>query len=155
VFSEYELGYAAAAIDGEGCITLAYSSGRKNGPPSTSVTVTNTDPRMPEWFRSRFGGWVFSLPRTNPKWSKAWTWRTQGQPAAAFLRWVAPGLVLKQRQAAVAIELQEVKRMAKRVRAAKDIGRNGGAVSFSSETRWELNVLCGLLRRLNRRGPEE
>jgi len=101
--SELERAYAAGMVDGEGHIGL--------NPWKSSylplVVVTNTDPRLPDWFRQRFGGAVYWTARRNPAHKDRHNWRLQGRQAMTFLQEILPYLVLKRQQAALVSEYYE------------------------------------------------
>jgi hypothetical protein len=97
-----ELAYLAGIIDGEGCIGL-----RLPGPsvtPSVRIEVTNTDRRLISWLSDRFGGYSSGPVRpTNSKLAYRWT-LAKRDDVRSLLEAMLPYLVIKDRQASLALE---------------------------------------------------
>jgi|SRR5215471_1605569 len=91
-----ELAYTAGIIDGEG--TVALTPWKRSFLPF--VQVTNTDRRVIEWLKERFGGTVYVHVRSvstvhKPRFNLRWT----GKRSTALLTALLPYLVLKREQA--------------------------------------------------------
>lgn len=106
-----ELAYAAGIIDGEGCVTIRCSSRVKRGRPSivhaVAVAVSSIDEVVVTWLHDRFGG--YRSERTPKGSSKSvYTWRCESKTAVMTLSAVRPYLLIKARQADIAMEFQKV-----------------------------------------------
>lgn len=109
-----ELAYAAALIDGEGCIfvgfTFAYGGTYKKKKYRRSflcVNIATTDDVLPQWMHRRFGGSIYKRKKLygfQTSYQRAWT--LTGKSAGEFLQAVLPYLVLKKAQAKLAIRFQ-------------------------------------------------
>lgn len=88
-------GYAAALLDGEGCISLTRRSVGERS--HLSVTIGNTDPRITEWLYQHFGGGVH-LGRRRGHYHPLFRWELSGQQARAFLESVRRLVVGKREQ---------------------------------------------------------
>jgi hypothetical protein len=93
--------YAAALVDGDGCIGIMRRKRRASWAYWLSVTVANTDPRITEWLHARYGGGVVTRQRgvTRPM----FYWALTDSEAQSFLRIVLPYLVSKASQASLAL----------------------------------------------------
>ncbi len=98
------LAYAAAIIDGEGCIGI-YTHGHSI---ALSVQATNTDVRLVDWFKQHFGDCTIEC-HIKKKLSICFVWKLYGSKAKNFLLLIKPYLVLKAEQADIAIEFQQYK----------------------------------------------
>lgn len=106
--SEVELAYAAAAVDGEGCIGIHKRGCRKSKSGQAalmmSVVVSNTDPRLPLWLKDIFGGNFSTSREIRDNRRACWSWCLTGRPAGDFLKSIYPYLVIKKEQADIAIQ---------------------------------------------------
>lgn len=107
--------YAAGIVDGEGSIVITVrkpnkKSRLKSRSHQLGVVVANTRKELPEWLKMSFGGFVWPQ-RSNRKrgWRVNWTWNIYANKAKEFLKLVLPFLILKKRQAELAIEFQEIR----------------------------------------------
>lgn len=64
--------YMAAIVDGEGCIGLDVSHQWNTFTPY--IMVGNTDPILPDWLTTTFGGRV-DVSQQNPRWKPNYKWR--------------------------------------------------------------------------------
>lgn len=102
-----ELAYAAGIIDGEGCIRVNKQGTRRH---VVRVHVTNTDLRLVNWLRERFGGYIWTEDgHYMPNAKIRHVWEVSALKAAAFLEIVYPYLMLKKEQAEIALALQATK----------------------------------------------
>lgn len=102
--NDTEKAYAAGLIDGEGCIRIIHR-GRMGGKVfrvgqfTLMVEVTNTDCKMIDWLREKFGGTVSFLPESKEENRKArWHWRLAANNALACLDAIYPYVRTKQKQ---------------------------------------------------------
>jgi hypothetical protein len=64
-WTETELAYLAGIIDGEGCFTLHREKNSHRF--ASQLQIGNTDLRLLEWVKTRFGGSVNFERRNNPR----------------------------------------------------------------------------------------
>ena len=107
--SDIDWARAAAYLDGEGSIYIAKGHGRQTlSGHQLCLDVTNTDPRLPIWFRERFGGTVsIHSKKTNKNSRQAFRWRARCNIAANVLEGFLPYFLLKRDQAEMAIAFQQ------------------------------------------------
>lgn len=86
--------YAAGIIDGDGTITGSRSQ------LTVQLCVSQVGPEVPRWLQKKFGGRCYE----EQNYRKMFTWRIAQLKAKDFLQAIFPYLILKQRQAAVALE---------------------------------------------------
>jgi hypothetical protein len=108
--SKLELSYLAGMIDADGHIGIVKSKivpGKYNTPAYTlRVNVTNTDKGLRDWLIGRFGGTVTCRKhRAGLNWKPTYDWHYHNAKGAALLELIFPYLVIKDRQARLAIEL--------------------------------------------------
>ena len=109
------LAYAAGIVDGEGCISI-YRKPFRNGPFKGSdssnyhltVVVTQKDGKLVDWLYGNFGGSVSLLKKWERPDEKCWmhNWTLNYQKASEFLKDIMPFLVIKKKQAEIAIKFQ-------------------------------------------------
>jgi hypothetical protein len=117
------LAYAAGFIDGDGSIFV-------QAPDDILVCATNTHRVAVEPFEASFGGNI-GPPRTNPKrphHAPVYVWVKSIDKYAEFLQRLEPHLLLKQRQAKLAIELVQRKTVDVR---QKFLGWRYGSIGMS------------------------
>ena len=100
--SKLELAYIAGFFDGEGTITIA-----RNNKHSTSFFsscgISQVDRQPLDFIASVFGGSVY--PK-NTKHKSQWTWSSSTRYTLIFLNTIYPYLIIKKKQARVAISFQ-------------------------------------------------
>jgi hypothetical protein len=108
--------YAAAFMDGEGCITVRYSSVKlKNGANQSafaSVTCSQADPYggpVLKWFQERWGGSLRSKPEGKANARSAWEWCVVSHLAYKFIEDIRPWLKIKGPQADNALLVRELR----------------------------------------------
>jgi hypothetical protein len=109
--SEIDWAQLASFIDGEGSILInTQKCGRKNSGLYLRVTVANTDVRLMEWLKIRFGG---TYKDANTKkyyegknWKTAYHWGASSNRGAWVLHNCMKYFVLKAEQAQIGIDLQ-------------------------------------------------
>src|SRR5438132_1621274 len=120
----------AAYLDGEGYIGIVLHSKRKATMLSPryvlAMTVSNTDPRLPQWCRERFGGNIrIQKPsRARLREKICYHWKAEARIARKILEGCLEYFILKREQAEVALAFQKLVAPA-----------NGNRPSGS--TRWE------------------
>ena len=113
VVTDVEKAYAAGIIDGEGCIGLTKHKrpgARLGYSVVLHVTVTSTNEELVKWFKHRFGGSVrcrFHSLEENRK--DIYEWKVDSHRALAFLEKIWEFLLLKCKNAELAIEFQTKK----------------------------------------------
>ena len=98
----------ATFIDAEGSIII---SNRGDGSYSIRVQVSNTDIRLMNWLKMRFGGSFSSVRASNARCKPSYLWGTNCRKAAHLLRGCLPYFILKREQADVALAYQSLLEM--------------------------------------------
>ena len=127
MLSTEELAYLAGIVDGEGSISLVrfrqshhpaeHRNSRSNGNPHPGVsvvlrmvvTVGMTEGVIPDWLYEEFGGCLSLRVNKNPRWKDRWDWVATSQIGSSFLKAILPSMVVKKRQAELAIEFQDAR----------------------------------------------
>jgi hypothetical protein len=100
--------YAAGFFDGEGTVFIAIDRGRKEarGPIYNMRVMASQVDRTPLiWFQERWDGTLHTRPALGTRMEAA-TWNCFSKKAAKFLRDVRPYLIVKAREADIALEFQ-------------------------------------------------
>ena len=126
------LPYIAGFFDGEGCVNMA----RCRTVIFPRVLIVNTDRRILNALRARFGGDINSIIHRQPIWKSSWSWRLSGTAAVDFLTDILPWLVIKRNQAITAM--------------AWDGARPGRGNRWDRES---INFLTQEMKWLNQKGP--
>ena len=90
--------YAAAFVDGEGCISVTRSFTPAKGRYlyGVAVVVSNRDRNVLEWMRASWGGWVTAFGYQKGLARSSWNWRSPtGLSAKPFLTGIRPWLRIK------------------------------------------------------------
>lgn len=98
--SEMDWARLAAFIDGEGCIQLVSFRTWFY----LKIIISNTDYRLHSWCKERFGGNISKTRPKNIRHKPGYTWVVTSAKAEFVIRNCFPYLILKQKQAEVAIE---------------------------------------------------
>lgn len=132
------LAYVAGLIDGEGCIGIQKSS--KHALYYVEVTIGMTSKALPVLteMQKTFGGSLLKKRSKTDKWEEAHNWRIGGEGAASFLTRIVPFLMLKRRQAELAIALETM-------RAEK---------GWNDATRIKAAAMKEQMHTLNMKGPD-
>lgn len=139
--------YAAGLIDGEG--SIGSHARARNGRTyyTARVQIGMSRPGLPALraMRSRWGGGLSQTRAASGRWEEAWTWTLSGKAAGLFLKEIQRHLMVKQEQAAVALDLELTK--------ASQPKRRNGSTAWS----WEHEMACAALKarlhELNQKGP--
>lgn len=102
-FNRDSLVYLGGTIDMDGHITITALKG------TPQVYVKNTSEILMMWLKENFGGNYYPAQEATERWKKYWRWSLSGDNAIALLREVYPFLLLKKKQALVAIDWQVMK----------------------------------------------
>ena len=137
VLTDTEAAYLAGIIDGEGSITVATATSGS----SVSVGVKNTNKVLIDWLCERY---PCKIAYGGPvgKCKEWWIWSIRGQRVRPPLEAAMPYLLLKRRQAEIALTLISI-----------SLQRRGRA--FSPELAKRRQELFAEIRELNRRGHHE
>lgn len=96
-WTEAELAYFAGILDGEGSFVLhRHKDGYRF---ACQMQVGNTDVRLLEWIRARFGGSVNRERRPNTTHKPVYRWVSQADTMDAVITAVLPYLIVKKDQA--------------------------------------------------------
>lgn len=102
--SQIDWARLAAFIDGEGTIVIAKA---RSIYTQLTIRVVNTDPRLPLWCKSIFGGKVYAATYSKTNVKRAYVWTTQAKKAEEILRGCFPYFLIKREQAEVALAYRE------------------------------------------------
>lgn len=141
-WAEAELAYFAGILDGEGSFVLHRN--RIGYRFSCQVQVGNTDIRIMEWIRVRFGGSVNQERRSNVKHKPIYRWVSQADNLDSLLTAVQPYLVAKRDQAELLLAYRRtLPPMIRTKRSTNDVPEH---------VKSERIRIHGSLAMLNRRG---
>jgi len=103
-----ELAYIAGLLDGEGCITIAAGFRNRNNPnwnPEYALHVSVSNQFLPalEYLKSATG-----LGSIHHDRGHNFKWQISCQQAAEFLKYLRPHLIIKAKQADIAIKFQSL-----------------------------------------------
>ena len=100
------LSYLAGLFDGEGCISISVKN-RKNGTIKHEliVQVSMVDEVPVKMFFDNFGG-SFTKSKKDPPKHDIYHWRLSSVKAKTFLEIIEPYLLVRQKQARIAIQFQ-------------------------------------------------
>ena len=128
------LAYAAGIVDGEGCLTISKQIRKDRPSPSyrSSVTVSNTNPVLIQFFKDNFGGVFYKhsderTDKNNKNWATAYTWYCSCSNVVEFLESILPYLLIKKGQAEEVINFQKTKSSYPR----KSLGQGKGSSPLS------------------------
>jgi hypothetical protein len=105
---ETDWAYAAAFVDGEGCIavTRSFNANRDRFYYGVAVVVVNRDRSVLDWMNHLWSGWVVEMPFSGGNARPSWSWRSPtGTGAEPFLLGIQPWLRLKQLHCENALEM--------------------------------------------------
>ncbi len=110
--------YAAGIIDGEGCIQITRS--RRN--LHLRVMVSNTNLEVLEWLQLNYGGSICAHKTyaLTPR-KKIYDWTAAGPNATELLEKILPFLIIKEREARIAVQYPHWTRKGATVLVPKDI----------------------------------
>jgi hypothetical protein len=117
------LAYAAGLIDGEGCIRIQKQSNKQIYIVVVQLAMTVKADPIRQALIATFGGNSYAMEFKNKKWAKQWQWRISGEKACDLLSQILPFLVLKKKQAQLALNMNEMRKMdgwTKKTRAAAE-----------------------------------
>ncbi len=105
--SELKRGWFAGIIDGEGCISLIRHPRVGGVQWNVRVTIVNTDPIPIDAAAQFLGGSKGARKKDNPLWAPQFVWMASCSEAASILRYLRDAILMKHRQADLAIAFQE------------------------------------------------
>lgn len=112
---EVDKAYLAGFLDGEGSISICRSKPNNHWRYRTyrytlEVTVTNTNKKIIELLANLFeGSWMRIRHHNNPVWKDAYCIRWASVKAKNLLEMLLPYLIIKKKQAELAVEFQNRK----------------------------------------------
>jgi len=142
--NQNELAYFAGIVDGEGHISILKSKPKQSRWTPTyrlRIGVGNVSEALIRWIAERFGGCYHK--RTFKRWQPIYEWEAATGDAADILRAIRPHMIVKTRQADVALSFLALRNT--RSHATK--GRRGFErvpqveLAFREECRTQLNLL--------------
>lgn len=107
--------YAAAFVDGEGCIAIVRSwvPRADRYVYGVNVVVSNRDRDVLDWMRQTWGGWVVSMSAKG-RWRASSNWRFGGLASKPFLTGIRPWLRIKGPQCDNALEMIDLLQVGRR-----------------------------------------
>jgi len=102
--------YLAGFLDGEGSITgWCAKEQKKRGVYNLKIYTTSTNKEVTEWIKSNFGGLIYvnRSPSRKPHWKTSYIWCIERPKTKEFLEQILPYLIIKKKQAEVALKLRE------------------------------------------------
>ena len=102
--------YAAGLIDGEGCIRIARSrvvptNENRSVCYSIELQIRMTDRSPLDYLQELFGlGHIYATASSKPQWKDTYVWMCKSGQVTKVLRLVRPYLIIKARQADLALE---------------------------------------------------
>lgn len=133
----HHIPYLAGLIDGEGCVSVDRTSGRRNRPGFyywAQVRVAMTDKRPLYLLGSLYGGSISSTDRSAHGHKRLYTWTLGGGKVTPLLKDIEPYCIVKKAQVAMALEFLETR---------------------GELTEDECDLYWSAFRLLNRRGIDE
>ncbi|MFA5377985.1 MAG: hypothetical protein WC455_19700 [Dehalococcoidia bacterium] len=99
--------YTAGIIDGEGNINIYRVTSPEDKPRyAMRIAVGSTEPWLPEFLKSKFGGNVYLRPSKTKAHKDCWIWTVAAKKATPLLNKILPYLCLKHEQAELALQFQ-------------------------------------------------
>ena len=132
------LAYAAGLIDGEGCIRIQKQSNKQTYIVVVQLAMSEKASVIRQALIATFGGNSYEMEFKNKKWAKQWQWRISGEKACDLLSQILPFLVLKKKQAQLALKLNEMRK--------KD--------GWTDKTRSAAEQMKQRMHELNQKGPD-
>jgi hypothetical protein len=129
--------YVAGFFDGEGCVNISTD---RYGKPYLRILVVNTDVSVLEKFKEKWGGDISHNKRQKENWKRSFTWRLSHYKAIEFLAELEPHLIVKKKQANLAISFYETK--------------PGKGTKWSDEMLQKANAIIDQIRMANKKGVE-
>jgi hypothetical protein len=142
--SEIDWARLAAYIDGEGCIRVAGVKGAQDWSRRIlylEVTVANTDPRLGQWLKARFGGSIWTTHRNHAKWRPCFCWVVGSRHAAQVLERCLPYFIIKREQADLALAFQAATIRTSRKGQPRELDKDTRELQYA--LREELSALNG------------
>jgi len=148
-YSIYDIVYLAGIVDGEGSIILERRTKlrpqEKSVMYSPRIAISNTDYRLMEWLKEKFGGNITKTKRGN-NWKDCYAWGMSRSKAIELARMLMPYLKLKSVQA-YCLSCYELE-------AVWTKGGKPEECKVSDEEIDRRDKLYQELKKLNRRGVE-
>lgn len=113
MLTEVEKSYLAGIIDGEGTICIAFRGKRTHSSKSIMyslvVSVSNTYEPLIKWVNECFKGSFSTTRKHDLRYKDYYTWQLDGPRSYEFIKIVLPYLLVKHKQALLAIDYWENK----------------------------------------------
>jgi len=141
------LAYVGGLIDGEGCISIQKTSGKKKACYYLEIAIGMSLKAAPllQAIKKSFGGTLCKGRVKSKNWDGSLKWRIGGEKAMEFLVKVQPYIILKASQTSIAIELEMMRQNAPTLpNGTKDW----------SKIRDSAEQLKQRIHRLNQKGPD-
>ena len=148
--------YVAGFVDGEGCISLVHNGTHKT--VTLRISVANTNEEIMQTLHSQFGGYLSKATahKNKPHWKSRYCWELNNTQAAQLLYKIKDYLVVKRKQAALAIEFLEYKVAVGNTIYLENSGKEDVERKFVKNKTEEMdkleNVFKERMHALNKRG---
>lgn len=141
--TEFEIGYLAGIIDGEGCISLHSRGSRPR--PLPDIAIVSTNKELIEYIATLVGGGSVRIRETKPNWKQCFELRWRGLEDVHRICNLINGRVI--------IKREQVEVMLRFIKVRKSF--HGAHISkhFPKKTFDEEFALMEKIRLLNQRGP--
>ena len=137
--------YVAGLIDGEGCIGIQENN-QKHYSLEITIGMSEKAKSLLCLIQKDFGGSILKGRTATKKWAGSMRWRIGGVAAHAFLKKIAPYLLLKQAQAQIAAELEGLYN-------SLALHKNGTR-KWTAEATKQAEGLKQRMHKLNQKGPD-
>lgn len=137
--------YLAGIIDGEGYIGINKSKNYQGKPLfKLRVVVCNTNTDLIKWLVDNFGGYITKKKTYSYKHKVSYNWKVNCDKAGDVLSLVLPYLIIKKRQAELAILYRELQ-----INQIKTCPGKSSSIPLSMRIE-----ICDMFKHLNSHGPE-
>jgi hypothetical protein len=150
--NETELAYIAGFIDGEGCLHIGKTKPRQHAKSNVYfalITITNTNPIVPRWIQSIYGGHLQKVSG-NEKSKDSYTLHLRPKATYQLLKQIYPYLKLKRLQADNLFRLEELRK----ANPKRSLGYIYGTLPSSKEYLGLQEECYQANKGLNQRGPQ-
>ena len=102
------LQYLAGFTDGEGCIQIMRRHKERREDYGLRITITNTNLTILQYYLENFGGKIHeNKKQLERNWALSYEWYLDGANAAQAIKCLLPFLIIKQKQAQIALKFQK------------------------------------------------
>jgi len=153
--------YVAGFFDGEGSVSICKKKSRTPNGKTTyelSTGIGNTNKEVEDWVAEAFGATCYLKERKskqNKNWHDFYNIELHGDNAVRFLTQIKPYLIVKKRQAELAIKFQELVNTGSRLGGYRVNGINIGGNYLNDNDRNQREQIYLEMLKLNKRGKRK